>query len=147
MIHDQEIMPLDRCQEAERRTSSSNLRRPWKTVNSGHIPSYCLTMVLLCMTPLAVQAIEEARKVAEDELLELQLPEPVAGEPISHSQLIDLSKLLRKHADDISVHGVDGDPPSYTLDSLLKGSRFYVPPPPPKKEPVRPSSTLVRSTC
>lgn len=99
-------------------------------------------MVLLCMTPLAARAITEARKVAGDGLAELCLPEeppladPVAGNPISHGQLIGIAKLLRKHADKTTARDEGGEVVSYTLDSLLRGCTLYIPPPPPKKEPV-----------
>jgi hypothetical protein len=99
-------------------------------------------MVLLCMTALAVRAITEARDVAGDELTELSLPEepslaePTVGNPISHGQLIGLSKLLRKYANQTAAEEGSERLGSYTLDSLLSGSTFYIPPPPPKKESV-----------
>lgn len=98
--------------------------------------------MLLCMTSTVVRAIHEARKIAEDELRELCMPgEPSlekaeVGNPISHGQLIGLSKLLRNHVNQLLERDVDGELEVYTLDELLKGSEFYIPPPPPKKEPV-----------
>jgi hypothetical protein len=94
------------------------------------------------MTPLVVRAVAEARDIAEEELRELCLPtdpslaDPAVGNPVSHGQLIGLSKLLRKYADKVSEKDGEGTPVAYTLDSLLRGSTFYVPPPPPKKAPV-----------
>jgi hypothetical protein len=91
-------------------------------------------MVLLTMTSEAVSAIENLQELAPDELQKLQLPSkpslstPAPGNPISHSQLIDISKLLKAHASsDISR--------SY-LSDLLRSSKVYIPPPPAKKEPV-----------
>jgi hypothetical protein len=100
-------------------------------------------MVLLILTPGAVRAIAEAREAAADELAELQRPgepslaEPAEGKPVSHSQLIDLSKLLKKHDIKVTEKGEEEGLVVYTLDHLLKGSKVYIPPPPPKKEPVR----------
>ncbi|KAF2267386.1 hypothetical protein CC78DRAFT_76312 [Lojkania enalia] len=99
-------------------------------------------MVLLTMTPAIVRAIAKAREVSEEELSKLQLPaepslaEPNTGNPISHSQLIDISKLLKKHVDETGAADAENGPLLYTLDSLLKGSDIYITPPPPKKEPL-----------
>ncbi len=87
-------------------------------------------MVLLTMTPGIVRAVARAEELSPDDFAKLQLPDeptladPKAGNPISHSQLIDLSKLLKKHE--------DGQTPPTTLDALLQSSTIYVPPPPPK---------------
>ncbi|KAF2477996.1 uncharacterized protein BDR25DRAFT_206999 [Lindgomyces ingoldianus] len=93
------------------------------------------------MTPAIVRAVLTAQALAEDELLklrqssELSLAEPEVGNPISHGQLIDISKLLKKHADKLKTPDNDTDPIEYHLNSLLKGSRIYIPPPPPRIEP------------
>lgn len=55
------------------------------------------------------------------------LTEPVVGNPISHGQVVDLWKKLQS-----------SQPSPCSLETLLQGSRVYVPPPPPKPEPVRP---------
>lgn len=109
------------------------------------------------MTPGVVCAVEEAKRIAEAELLELELSgepslaDPSVGKPISHGQLIALSKLLRKHADKIAETDSEGGSIVYSLDLLLKGCAFYVPPPPPKKEPVRitfgPCIRLISDYC
>jgi hypothetical protein len=94
-------------------------------------------MVLLTMTLAIVRAIAAGREIADEAFTKLQTPsepslaDPEVGNPISHSQLIDISKLLKQHppADkkDIKL--------DYHLNTLLKGSKIYIPPPPPKKEP------------
>jgi hypothetical protein len=99
-------------------------------------------MVLLTMTPAIVQAIEklqgipgalsaEDRQAAPDAVeqgatTEPGLLPPEIGKPISHGQIIYISKQMKARA--LS--------PCH-LDTLLRGSRIHVPPPPPKKEPVR----------
>ncbi|TVY60880.1 hypothetical protein LSUE1_G009295, partial [Lachnellula suecica] len=55
---------------------------------------------------------------------EPSLNDPKVGNPISHGQVIDLSRQLKSR----------GLSPC-TLEALLKGARVYIPPPPPKKEP------------
>jgi len=97
-------------------------------------------MVLLTMTSEAVSSIARLKEIAPDELYKLQLPsEPslssaALGNPISHSQLIDISKLLKTYS--------SSKTPTSPLSALLRGSKVYVPPPPPKKEPVRFPSCL-----
>jgi hypothetical protein len=104
-------------------------------------------MVLLTMTPAIVRAVSRAAVTTPDEFAMLQRPsEPVladakAGNPISHSQLIDLAKLLTSVSYDTTPAAEaqqnsqgDGVIPT-TLDTLLRGSNVYTPPPPPKKEP------------
>lgn len=56
---------------------------------------------------------------------EPSLLDPRTGKPISHGQVISLWKELK--ARDVSP---------YSLDTLLRGARVYVPPPKPKTEPV-----------
>ncbi|KAK3290610.1 endoplasmic reticulum-based factor for assembly of V-ATPase-domain-containing protein [Chaetomium fimeti] len=55
---------------------------------------------------------------------EPSLEGPAVGNPVTHSQIVDIWKTLN----DIGC----GD---YTLEELLKGSKVYVPPPAPKSEP------------
>ncbi|TVY55059.1 hypothetical protein LCER1_G004814 [Lachnellula cervina] len=58
------------------------------------------------------------------ESTEPSLENPKAGNPISHGQVIDLSRQLK-------ALGLS----PCTLETLLKGARVYIPPPPAKKEP------------
>jgi len=56
---------------------------------------------------------------------EPSLSDPKVGNPISHGQVIDLSKKMRTEVLQPS-----------RLEELLRGSRVYIPPPKPKPEPV-----------
>lgn len=98
-------------------------------------------MVLLAMTPGIVRALHRAEALSPDDFVKLQQPnepalaEPEAGNPISHSQLIDLSKLLKKHhalTPKITHNSGDDDVP-VSLATLLRNTTIYAPPPPPKK--------------
>ncbi|CAI6334618.1 unnamed protein product [Periconia digitata] len=66
-------------------------------------------MVLLTMTPPIVRALRRIEEVVPLDFAKLQLPSeptlahPQPGHPISHSQLIDLSKLLKKHAFEVNT--------------------------------------------
>ena len=93
-------------------------------------------MLYLTTTPTIVEALEkiqslERRTIEKDKSEVEKRTEPSSsnikiGNPISHGQLIHLSKQLK--ARKLSPN---------SLDKLLRGSRVYIPPPPPKPEPVR----------
>ncbi|KAF4814557.1 hypothetical protein CGCTS75_v013310 [Colletotrichum tropicale] len=55
---------------------------------------------------------------------EPSLDEPAVGNPITHSQVLDLWRNLKQER-------VDG----FSLETLLRGAKVYIPPPPPKPEP------------
>ncbi|GAB0137803.1 hypothetical protein EsDP_00006056 [Epichloe bromicola] len=55
---------------------------------------------------------------------EPSLREPAVGNPISHGQIVDLWRGLKK-----------ADQASHSLEQLLRGSQVYCPPPPLKPEP------------
>lgn len=96
-------------------------------------------MVLLTMTSSIVEAIvttneglsRDARspevdgKVETDAQAEPSLDEPAVGKPISHDQILHQWKQLKEN-----------NMGSFSLESLLRGARVYMPPPPPKPEPV-----------
>lgn len=88
-------------------------------------------MVLLTMTPAIVAAIhicEEDRDLDQTKLQvegEPTLADPEVGKPISHSQIINIAKILKE-----KDHVCDGVP--HRLSDLLRGSHLYTPPPPPK---------------
>ncbi|EPE32530.1 hypothetical protein GLAREA_07664 [Glarea lozoyensis ATCC 20868] len=58
------------------------------------------------------------------ESTEPSLANPSVGNPISHSQVLDLSRQMRDTGSDFG-----------RLEELLRGSKVYIPPPPPKREP------------
>ena len=95
------------------------------------------------MTAAIVAAIRKAQSDHVDfsstsEASEPSLDDPTIGSPISHGQIIVLSKLLR-HADrDLPNDDSDSSqvPPSYHLDDLIRGAKIYKEPPKPKAEPV-----------
>lgn len=97
-------------------------------------------MVLLTMTPAIVQALERLQNqqlsttfhIYEAQLEPLgagtpkpSLSEPSIDKPISHDQVIYISKQMK-------TLGLS----PYHLDILLRGSKVYNPPPPPKPKPV-----------
>ena len=92
-------------------------------------------MVLLTITSSILRAIGACRNLCEEDEFdaassEPSLNSPEVGDPISHSQILTLSKKLRKEnylPPDIPIH----------LDDLLRGSRVYHEAPTPKAEPVR----------
>lgn len=72
----------------------------------------------------AVTTSEENRPIALRQ--EPTLLNPKLGNPISHTQVIELWETTKKL--DIST---------YSLDALLRGSKIYIAPPASKPEPVR----------
>lgn len=93
-----------------------------------------------CQSELPVQHnvhtanLDEAKLVGNAKVSqEPPLADPKIGNPISHSQIIDLWGDLKKH--NLSP---------LTLEFLLRGSRVYVPPPTPKAEPVSCNLTIHR---
>ena len=89
-------------------------------------------MALLTMTPTivaAVQACHDLEGILPDNAEEPSLADPAVGNPISHIQLIAISKQLRKQRKKLPSH-------SSHLDNLLRGSKIYIEVPPPKAEPV-----------
>ncbi|KAH7354543.1 endoplasmic reticulum-based factor for assembly of V-ATPase-domain-containing protein [Pyrenochaeta sp. MPI-SDFR-AT-0127] len=108
--------------------------------NSDKLTTSIPTMVLLTMTPGIVRAVARAEETCPDDFAKLQganeptLTEPKPGSPISHSQVIDLSRLLKKHAASISIStdAEDEYTTPLTLNALLAHTTIYTPPPPPK---------------
>lgn len=88
-------------------------------------------MVHLVITARILSAIEA---IPSSRRKDLDLPDPPnLNSPISHEQLIELSRYLKDNQ--IDHHGDKKIPK--TLNSLLHGTKVYVPPPPKKPEPVR----------
>ncbi|KAF2134400.1 hypothetical protein P153DRAFT_278681, partial [Dothidotthia symphoricarpi CBS 119687] len=86
-------------------------------------PSPPPAMVLLTMTPGIVRAVAKAAELSPDAV---HLADPKPGNPISHSQLISLSKLLKAQPP------TDSDDDAPTLAALLQNTTLYTPPPAPK---------------
>lgn len=61
------------------------------------------------------------------------LSHPKVGNPISHGQVIDISR-------DLKARRIQPN----NLEALLRGSKVYTPPPPPKPEPV---SDILHTRC
>lgn len=136
---------------------STPLTRPCPEAADFHSYSYKHTrpaMVLLTMTPGIVRALSKAEGELPDAFARLQQPnEPILadakpGNPISHGQLIDLSKLLKQkpshpssqtpsHPQDASDSPSDDIPTPSTLAALLSNTSIYTPPTPapPTKSP------------
>ncbi|KAL8679769.1 MAG: hypothetical protein Q9186_003985 [Xanthomendoza sp. 1 TL-2023] len=92
-------------------------------------------MVFLSTTPAILEAInflrrsETADSGLNDNDLLSGFADFVLGDPITHTQVILISKLLKN-----LFRPEDDFPASYRLEHLLQGSRVYSTPPKPKKE-------------
>jgi hypothetical protein len=96
-------------------------------------------MVLLTMTATVVAIVEvylENNQI-ESKPEEPNLDAPKIGHPISHGQLVDISKYLRSKPEKVEGKKVDDRRVPTHLSELLKGCSIYSPPPKPKPEPVR----------
>ncbi|EYE98159.1 TMEM199/VMA12 family protein [Aspergillus ruber CBS 135680] len=86
-------------------------------------------MVQLVVTTRILSAIEAIPPSRREDL---DLPDLInLNSPISHEQLIGLSRYLKSNPDG---HDSDSNTPT-SLNSLLHGTKVYVPPPPKKPEP------------
>ncbi|GAQ39198.1 hypothetical protein AtubIFM56815_007653 [Aspergillus tubingensis] len=87
-------------------------------------------MVLLTTTPPILSAIEALPPTSRHDF---SLPDTLNLEdPISHDQLIKIARYFRQKPTTDSSSSIDR---SKTLNSLLRGTKVYVPPPPKKPEP------------
>lgn len=102
-------------------------------------------MVLLTATPGIISAIKALPLTAREELSLAETPS--LNDPISHEQLISIARRLSSHPsrstntgeEDDAAETVDSptcEGSKYTLNSLLRGAKLYIPPPPPKPAPV-----------
>lgn len=102
-------------------------------------------MVLLTATPGIISAIKALPLTAREELSLAETP--ILNDPISHEQLISIARRLSSHPsrstntdeeDDVAetVDSLTCEGSKYTLNSLLRGTKLYIPPPPPKPAPV-----------
>ena len=104
-------------------------------------------MVLLTVTPAAKAAIDVYNNPKNVEVNinaagseEPSLSQASIGDPISHNQLIGISRSLQDKEKQSSGQELSADNGSTRLDTLLKGSKIYTAPPKPKPEPVRTTS-------
>lgn len=93
-------------------------------------------MVYLIMTSAMVSALQTINRLElkfENDVIDsdYSLANPAIGNPIGHSQVIAISKLLEAHESMLSENSN-----SYDLDHLLRGSKIYPSPSKPKIEPV-----------
>ena len=98
-------------------------------------------MVRLTITPAITQALQELQDreqlpEASAEASEPSLDQPATGNPITHGQIIAISKALKKKIGEGATNGDFDTQISYHLDDLLRGCKVYVEPPKPKAEPV-----------
>ncbi|KAL5343413.1 endoplasmic reticulum-based factor for assembly of V-ATPase-domain-containing protein [Aspergillus crustosus] len=83
-------------------------------------------MVRLVTTPPILSALEAISPSSREDL---KLPDTLAlGDPISHDDIIRISHYYRDTHDHTSDR-------QWTLDSLIRGTKLYIPPPPPKPTP------------
>lgn len=91
-------------------------------------------MVYLTITPAILDALGAVRHLSpnlKDAIGENDtLSRPAVGNPIKHTLVITLSRLLRNHQKSPELST------SYHLDQLLNGSRIYNEPPKQRPEPV-----------
>lgn len=117
------------------RPASSTLHLQDVQLNSQN-PSM---MVLLTATDRMVAALEA---VPDSQRSELNLPATLQlHEPITHEQLLRLAKHLQNDAayqSATTTTTADEHSRTTVLNTLLYGTKVYIPPPPKKPEPVRP---------
>lgn len=94
-------------------------------------------MVYLSMTSAMVSALEiidQLELKLENDVIDsdYSLADPAIGNPIEHSQVIAISKLLEAH----NCNMPSEESNLYHLDHLLRGSKIYKSPSKPKVEPV-----------
>lgn len=91
-------------------------------------------MVCLSVTERILNALEVVPASRREEL---ELPDTLELHgPITHEQLLRLSKHLKHETEYNLLHESNEQSPTI-LSSLLRGTKVYVPPPPKKPEPVR----------
>ncbi|KAL6237690.1 endoplasmic reticulum-based factor for assembly of V-ATPase-domain-containing protein [Aspergillus navahoensis] len=92
-------------------------------------------MVRLITTTPILAALEAIPPSAREDL-NLPAPESLApGSPISHDQIIRISRYFKETRSSRSFAGDGGTGVDRSLDALVRGTKLYIPPPPPKPEP------------
>ena len=129
------------------------------TKAAGDSDVFVLTMVLLTITPTMLDAIKqyqdqiiarpEPRPDHASSWDESSLDDAAVGEPISHGQVIDLSRSLIERATGTTSDEnhrrrlYNCDVEKFHLDHLLRGSSVYVSPAKPKPEQVSRGLSLI----
>ena len=116
-------------------------------------------MVLLTITPTILDAIKQYQdRFSEPSTDHVSAPDESSlddvevGEPISHGQVIDISRNLIERVTDTTREGnhqrrlYNCDVEKFHLDHLLRGSSVYVAPAKPKPEQVSSRSRKVPAT-
>jgi hypothetical protein len=94
-------------------------------------------MVNLTTTSPILSALEAIPPSTREDL-NLPAPESLAlGKPISHDQIIRISRYFKETRSSYNPDGDGGTSVDRSLDALLRGTKLYIPPPPPKPEPAR----------
>ncbi|KAL3442573.1 endoplasmic reticulum-based factor for assembly of V-ATPase-domain-containing protein [Aspergillus insuetus] len=90
-------------------------------------------MVRLIVTPRILSALEAIPPSSREKL---NVPDTLnLGNPISHDQIIRISRYFRdEHSSKDAPIPTKNEDRSFDLDSLLRGTKLYIPPPPPKPE-------------
>ncbi|KAL4819324.1 endoplasmic reticulum-based factor for assembly of V-ATPase-domain-containing protein [Aspergillus spinulosporus] len=92
-------------------------------------------MVNLITTSPILSALEAIPPSTREDL-NLPFPESLAmGKPISHDQIIRISRYFKEPRSSDNPDGYGGAKVDRSLDALLRGTKLYIPPPPPKPEP------------
>ena len=100
------------------------------------------------MTPAILRALEQMQN--ENQPMEFDdhphLGEPAIGKPISHGQILAISRKL-KQLEEGTCYLDSEDVLSWHLDELLRGSQVYIEPPKPRSEPVNSLPRLRHDAC
>ncbi|KAL4926838.1 TMEM199/VMA12 family protein [Aspergillus undulatus] len=93
-------------------------------------------MVALVITPPILSAIEAIPPHSREELNLPDVKSQPLGNPISHDQIIRVSRYFRDtRSPSSSCKKANDTGFDRSLDALLRGTKLYIPPPPPKPQP------------
>ena len=94
-------------------------------------------MLRFSMTPAIIAALNQLSRYncTLDSDDDLPLDEPAVEKPISHYQILAISRNLKQKYAELEV-SVTKQIVSYHLDDLLRGSQVYLPAAKPRNEPV-----------
>ena len=92
-------------------------------------------MVNLATTSPILSALEAIPPSTREDLNLPVLESLALGKPISHDQIIRISRYFKETQSFYNPDGDGGTSVDRSLDALLRGTKLYIPPPPPKPEP------------